>query len=126
VNEVERSHLRVLVDEARRAQLDAERRGKRALTAIAEKEQVAGSRAIRAAQQTHDPIVERLKVIARRGDFYLISVGDASARILDVGSGAPRLSEASDVHGLLARRAWSPYEGDPSALLATAVGLLER
>jgi hypothetical protein len=127
LNEPQRRELRALVDEAKRGELEAVRRNKRALRArqASEKEEAAASRVILAAQRTHDPLAVRLKVVGRLGEtMYLISVGEGLACILDLGFGSPRLSDATDLHGLLARRPWSPFEGDGHSVLGIASQLV--
>lgn len=54
------------------------------------------------------------KIIAQRGDQYLIQTGDGEGRIADTEQGA--LFAVHSLDSILARGYWEPIENDPAQL----------
>ena len=130
MDESERDQLRRRVDEAKRDELEKDRRLRDELRASSPgeiKRQIAERKAIFAAQLAHDTDVQRLAIVARCDpDIYLVSVGAGSARILDLRGHAPCLSRPGTFYSLMADNTdWLPFNDDPGAILAVAGRMLD-
>jgi hypothetical protein len=123
-----RRQLRTLIDEARRTELDAQRRLRRLLRERSPdevKRQTAARKAILAAADSHDS--SPFAVVARSEDgLLLVSVGAGLARAVDFRVEPPRISEPSDLHAFLGtERDWTAFEDDPATIFACVDRMLE-
>lgn len=130
MDESERDQLRRRIDEARRDELENNRRVRDELRASSPgeiKRQVTARKAIFAAQLAHDTDLERLAIVARcHADLYLVSVGAGSARVLDLRGHSPRLSAPEEFYSLMADNTdWLPFNDDADAILAVAARMID-
>ena len=130
MKESERDDLRRRVDEAKRGEVENDRRLSRELRArstVEIKRQTAERKAIFAAQLAHDVDVEPLAVVARDGPgIYLVSVGAGRARVLDLRGPSPLFTAPEEIYALLADNAdWLPFDDDPDSILAVAARMLD-
>jgi hypothetical protein len=130
VKESERDELRKRVDEARRGEVEKDRRldqERKDRSPGEVKRQAAERKAIFAAQLAHDPDLDQLAIVAHRDrDVYLVSVGGGLARVLDLRGSRPSLSAPSEIYALLANDAdWLPFDDDADELVALAAEMIE-
>jgi hypothetical protein len=130
MKEAERNELRKLVDKAKRSELDQVRRLRKELnnrSAAGVKRATAERKAILAAQPADGSNLEQLAIVARCGPHvYLVSVGKASAYVLDLRGPLPCLSAPEDIYALLAREAqWLPFTDDPEPIVAVARAMID-
>jgi hypothetical protein len=130
VKESERDQLRKRVDEAKRVEVDDDRRldeQRKGRSAGEVKRQAADRKEIFAAHGAHDANREELAIVAEReGGVYLISVGQGRGRVLDLREGqAPTLSAPSEIFPMMADKAdWLPFRGDADEILSLAARMI--
>jgi hypothetical protein len=128
LDETLRRQLRTLIDEAKRTELEAQRRLRRLLRERSPdevKRQAVARKAILVAAASHDPA--SFAVVARSGDgIYLVSVGAGFARAADLRAKPPRISEPSELHAFLGtERDWIAFEDDPTTIVRCVHRMLE-
>jgi hypothetical protein len=57
-----------------------------------------------------------IRVVAQRGESFLLEIGEGRGRVLDLRHG--RLFPPMAIDSILARGYWQPFSGNPDAILA--------
>ena len=112
----ERTRLRALVDDAKRAEVEADRRSTEALRSRSPEEvkrQTAARKAILATVEAPDVAAEAAVVVAEStGSLYLVSLGEGSGCTVHMGAGAAVVSPPTAMHDLLGSDVdWQPFAG---------------